>query len=81
VTREVSTGPAGPDPQRSPGALPLALVEAVRRRCLETAVAAYEDAGLQGLCADGRWEAAIGAMRSLDPAALLREMEGERPAP
>jgi hypothetical protein len=56
-------------------------VEAVRRRCLETAVAAYEDAGLQGLCADGRWEAAIGAMRSLDPAALLREMEGERPAP
>jgi hypothetical protein len=33
---------------------------------VEVAVRAYEDAGIQGLCLEGRWEAAVGAMRSLD---------------
>ena len=40
--------------------------EAVRRVLLDAAVAAYEDAGLSGLCTEGRWEAAIDAVRSLD---------------
>ena len=40
--------------------------EAVRRALVDAAVAAYEDAGLSGLCAEGRWEAAVDAMRSLD---------------
>ena len=40
--------------------------EAVRRALFDAAVAAYEDAGLSGLCAEGRWEAAVDAMRSLD---------------
>lgn len=40
--------------------------EAVRRALLDAAAAAYEDAGLSGLCAEGRWEAAVDAMRSLE---------------
>ena len=43
-----------------------ARLEAVRAACLEAAQQAYEDAGIQGLCADGRWEAALSAMRHVD---------------
>ena len=43
--------------------------EAVRGALIEAALIAYEDAGLSGLCAEGRWEAAVAAMRSLDVAA------------
>jgi methenyltetrahydrofolate cyclohydrolase len=39
---------------------------AVRRALIDAALGAYEDAGLSGLCAEGRWEAAVDAMRSLD---------------
>lgn len=46
----------------------------IRDLCLETILQAYEDAGIQGLCAEGRWEAAIGALRALDLAPLLREL-------
>ncbi len=42
------------------------LSEAVRQACIQAALDAYEDAGISGLCAEGRWEAAIGAMQSLD---------------
>jgi hypothetical protein len=55
--------PSSPQPQ--------ALAEAVRRACIEAALAAYEDAGVMGLCAEGRWEVAVGAMQSLDLARLL----------
>lgn len=48
-----------------------ALAEIVRSACLEAAAAAYEDAGVRGLCEEGRWEAAIGAVRSLDLRPLL----------
>ena len=47
------------------------LTEAVRTACLRAALAAYEDAGIQGLCAEGRWECAIGAIQSLDLEALI----------
>jgi hypothetical protein len=52
---------------------PVALAEAVRRRCVAAALEAYEAAGMSGLCAEGRWEAAVDAMRRLDPRALLAE--------
>lgn len=48
------------------------LMEAVRHACIEAALAAYEDAGIAGLCAEGRWEAAISALQSLD----LRPLTG-----
>ena len=37
----------------------------------EAALAAYEDAGIRGLCADGRWEAALAAIRHLDLSLVL----------
>jgi len=47
----------------------------IRDACLKKALEAYEDAGIQGLCAEGRWEAAVGALRALDLAPLLRELQ------
>ena len=60
-----------PLPLSATGQRPEQLAEAVRRACLEAAVAAYEAAGAQGLCAEGRWEVALGALRSLDLHALI----------
>lgn len=57
------------------------LVEAVRSACLRTATAAYEDAGIQGLCAEGRWEAAVSAIQSLDLCELVKEHEGSSTSP
>ncbi len=42
------------------------LAEAVRAACLAAAREAYEDAGLRGLCPEGRWEAALGAVAGLE---------------
>jgi hypothetical protein len=50
-------------------------LERVRRACVEAAQRAYEDAGLRGLCAEGRWEAAIDAMRALDLHTLAADRE------
>jgi formiminotetrahydrofolate cyclodeaminase len=41
-------------------------VERTRRALIDAALDAYEDAGLSGLCAEGRWEAAVDAMRTVD---------------
>ena len=49
------------------------LAKRIRDACLEAVLQAYEDAGMSGLCAEGRWEAAVGALRTLDLARLLRE--------
>jgi hypothetical protein len=48
-----------------------ALAEAVRAACLDAATLAYEDAGIRGLCADGRWEAAMTAIRQLNLSGVL----------
>ena len=49
--------------------------EAVRQACLAAALAAYEEAGVLGLCAEGRWEAAVSAIQSLD----LQRIESDSP--
>ncbi len=41
-------------------------LEALRAACIEAALQAYEDAGVQGLCAEGRREAALAAIRRLE---------------
>lgn len=46
------------------------LAAAIRDACARAAVDAYEDAGVQGLCAEGRFEAAIGAIERLEACAL-----------
>jgi hypothetical protein len=53
------------------------LAKRIRDACLEAVVQAYDDAGVQGLCAEGRWEAAVGALRTLDLAPLVRELGDE----
>lgn len=49
----------------------VAVLERLRAACVQAAVLAYEDAGVRGLCAEGRWEAAVAAMRQLDLTGLL----------
>ncbi len=49
----------------------LQLAEAVRAACIAAAHEAYESAGVSGLCAEGRWENAVGAMQSIDLKMLL----------
>jgi hypothetical protein len=51
------------------------LAEAVREACVEAARRAFEEAGVSGLCFEGRLECAIDAIRSLDLAALIRQPE------
>jgi hypothetical protein len=41
------------------------MAEAVRQACLAAALQAYEDAGLSGLCHEGRWECAVDAIRAM----------------
>jgi hypothetical protein len=41
------------------------LAEAVRQACLAAAIEAAEQAGLAGLCAEGRLEAALDAIRAV----------------
>jgi len=50
----------------------------IRDRCIEAALQAYEDAGIQGLCAEGRWEAAVSALRKVELASLLRELKARQ---
>lgn len=55
---------------------PRLLAEAVRTACIQAALDAYEEGGVRGLCAEGRWEYAISAMRQLEVESLLaREVE------
>lgn len=51
----------------------------IRDACLKAALQAYEDAGVQGLCAEGRWEAALSAMQSVDVAELLDQTKAPPP--
>jgi hypothetical protein len=52
------------------------VAEAVRRACAEAAEGAYEDAGIRGLCAEGRWEIALEAIRRVDLDPVVREVAG-----
>ena len=54
------------------------VAETVRAACLNVARLAYEDAGIRGLCADGRWEAALTAIRQLDLSGVL-DLQPDQP--
>jgi PAS domain S-box-containing protein len=49
----------------------LQTAEVVRQACIAAALRAYEDAGLSGLCHEGRWEYAVDAMRGLPLRSLV----------
>lgn len=51
------------------------LAKRIRDACLEAVLQAYEDAGVQGLCAEGRWEVTVDALRTLDLVPLLQELQ------
>jgi len=53
------------------------LAETVRTACLKAAQEAYENAGISGLCEEGRWECAISAIRSLDLASVINALPGD----
>ena len=52
------------------------LAEAVRAACIKAALDAYEEGGVLGLCAEGRWEYAISAMRQLELDTLIQDVAG-----
>jgi len=47
------------------------VAQAVRRACVRAAVDGYEEGGLSGLCAEGRFEMAIDSMQALDLDGIL----------
>jgi hypothetical protein len=51
------------------------LAKRIREVCLDAVLQAYEDAGIQGLCAEGRWEAAVDALRTVNLAPFLRQFQ------
>jgi hypothetical protein len=57
----------------------LAVARTVRDACLRAALDGYEQAGLGGLCDEGRWEAAIDAIRSLNLASILARPPSDPP--
>jgi hypothetical protein len=57
----------------------LQIAEAVRAACLTAALESYEDAGMRGLCHEGAWECAIGAIRSLNLHHILAQHQNDLP--
>lgn len=53
------------------------VVEATRDACVAEALEVWEQAGMSGLCTEGRWELVIDRLRHLDCDALARQLSGE----
>lgn len=49
------------------------LAEQVRLACLEQAIDAYEEGGMSGLCAEGRWELVLDTLRSMQVGRVVNE--------
>lgn len=57
----------------------MAVAETVRGQCVDAALRAYEDAGISGLCAEGRWELAVQAIRGVDlRSSIAAAVEGKQ---
>lgn len=52
------------------------LAERVRAACIQAALEGYEDAAIRGLCGEGAWEAAIGAIQRLDLEPIVAQEAG-----
>lgn len=52
----------------------LRLARAVRDACIRAVREGYEAAAVSGLCADGAFEAAVGALQMLDLQALIGDV-------
>lgn len=49
------------------------LAEQIRAACIQAALDGYEQAAMDGLCHEGAWEVAVGAIRMVDLEALLQD--------
>ena len=49
------------------------LAESVRQECIAAALNAYETARIDGLCHEGAWECAMGAIRAIDLSAVVQQ--------
>lgn len=56
------------------------LGEAIRDACVQAALDAYESAKMDGLCHEGAWEVAVGAIQRLNVARII-EREGKQLRP
>ena len=56
-----------------------AVAEAVRAALAAAARDAYEEGGLSGLCAEGRWDLALDAIRAVDLTPAIRRALGQEP--
>ena len=66
-------------PFTNPPALdPSHIAEATRQACIQAALTAFEDASMNGLCCEGAWESAVGAMQGLDLREILEDGEWSR---
>ena len=63
-------------PQRMPE-VEIKIADAVRAACVKAALDAYENARMDGLCQEGAWEVAVGAMRALDVARVVQSVGAE----
>jgi hypothetical protein len=57
----------------------LRIAETIRAACLAAALESYEDASIRGLCHEGAWECAIGAIRTLNVRRILAHHLSEFP--
>jgi hypothetical protein len=55
------------------------LADAIRSACIKAALLAYDDAGIRGLCHEGRWECALAAIRHLDLRGLTGLVDEREP--
>jgi hypothetical protein len=53
------------------------LAEQIKQECAATALKAYEEASLRGLCHEGAWEYAIDAIKSMKVDEVLKKIANE----
>ena len=64
-------------PQERPSEVQIKIADAVRAACVKAALDAYENAQMDGLCQEGAWEVAVGAMRALDVTRVVQAVGAE----
>lgn len=51
----------------------LKVAQAFLKECRDTLIENYENAGISGLCEEGRWEQALGSLQTLDVTKIVQE--------
>lgn len=52
----------------------LEVAETMRTECRKSLTEAYEEAGLSGLCAEGRWEVALDSLVNIDSKKIIKSV-------